>query len=386
MRAEPVGGARRLRGGWGVFSGPACPWPFLGRSVRAEPSGGARRFLGRGGSLSVSGGPVRAESSDGARRLWDGDCPARAPSPLAGLGAAASAAPGVRGFLGGRLSLCCEGERHCAAAGGRPLFGLRVSARRAFWRSAAPLRRVTAAPPVPLLCLGRSVRAEPFGGARRFLGRGGSRPVSGGPVRAESSDRARRLRDTPLPPFPSPPALGGSGLPPPGLAPLAPRLQAGSRGTAVRVTTLPFPMPTQAAPRVPLPRLRTCALGWSVLRWVGVTSLRGPLVNLLAGRPARPPPPSPRPLLPLPRLAVRGCPPGVSAVGSPAAGGVAGDCGPGHYPPLPHAYPGGASCSFPLFKNPRPWVECATVVGVSFLRGPLESLLAGRPARLPPRW
>ena len=92
------------------------------------------------------------------------------------------------------------------------------------------------------------------------------------------------------------------------------------------------------------------------------------------------------PSLPLPRLAVRGCPPGVSAVGSPAAGGVAGDCGPGHYPPLPHAYPGGASCSFPLFKNPRPWVECATVVGVSFLRGPLESLLAGRPARLPPRW
>ena len=49
------------------------------------------------------------------------------------------------------------------------------------------------------------------------------------------------------------PALGGSGLPPPGLAPLAPRLLAGSRGTAVRVTTLPFPMPTQAAPRVPLP-------------------------------------------------------------------------------------------------------------------------------------
>ena len=47
---------------------------------------------------------------------------------------------------------------------------------------------------------------------------------------------------------------------------------------------------------------------------------------------------------------------------------------------------GGASCSFTLFKNPRPWVECATVVGVSFLRGPLESLLAGRPAWLPPRW
>ena len=111
-------------------------------------------------------------------------------------------------------------------------------------------------------------------------------------MRAESSDRARRLRDTPLPPFPSPPALGGSGLPPPGLAPLAPRLQAGSRGTAVRVTTLPFPMPTQAAPRVPLPCLRTRALGWSVLRWWGFPSyvvpwspslLAAPLGSPLAG-------------------------------------------------------------------------------------------------------
>ena len=44
----------------------------------------------------------------------------------------------------------------------------------------------------------------------------------------------------------------------------------------------------------------------------------------------------------------------------------------------------GASCSFTLFKNPRPWVECATGVGVtSLLRGPLVNLLAGRPARLP---
>ena len=276
----------------GVFSGPACPWPFLGRSVRAEPSGGARRFLGRGGSLSVSGGPVRAESSDGARRLWDGDCPARAPSPLAGLGAAASAAPGVRGFLGGRLSLCCEGERHCAAAGGRPLFGLRVSARRAFRRSAAPLRRVTAAPP-------------------------GTPAVS------------RKV-------------------------------------CACRAFWRSAALPRQG--------------------WVSASVWRA-CARRVFGQSAAPPRHSP-PSLPFPSRAWRfgAAPPGVSAVGSPAAGGGAGDCGPGHYPPLPHAYPGGASCSFPLFKNPRPWVECATVVGVSFLRGPLESLLAGRPAWLPPRW
>ena len=86
--------------------------------------------------------------------------------------------------------------------------------------------------------------------------------------------RTERGASATLPSLPSLPLprLAVRGCPPPGLAPLAPRLQAGSRGTAVRVTTLPFPMPTQAAPRVPLPCLRTRALGWSVLRWWGSPS------------------------------------------------------------------------------------------------------------------
>ena len=169
-------------------------------------------------------------------------------------------------------------------------------------------------------------------------------------MRAESSDRARRLRDRSRDP--------GGGLVVGGWLWLlgSPLFSPGCGGAPC---SLPFP--------------RTCAPGFG--GWF-------PRAVLPSSRPAPPSLPS----LPLPRLAVRGGPPGISAVGSPAAGGVAGDCGPGHYPPLPHAYPGGASCSFTLFKNPRPWVECATVVGVSFLRGPLESLLAGRPAWLPPRW
>ncbi len=236
---------------------------------------------------------MRAESSDGARRLWDGDCPARAPSPLAGLGAAASAAPGVRGFLGGRLSLCCEGERHCAAAGGRPLFGLRVSARRAFRRSAAPLRRVTAAPP------GTPAVSRKVCACRAFW-RSAALPRQGWVSASVWRACARRVfGQSAAPPRHSPPSLPFpsrawrfGAAPPPGLAPLAPRLQAGSRGTAVRVTTLPFPMPTQAAPRVPLPCLRTRALGWSVLRWWGSPSyvvpwcpswLAAPLGSPLAG-------------------------------------------------------------------------------------------------------
>ena len=91
----------------------------------------------------------------------------------------------------------------------------------------------------------------------------------------------------PLPPpsLPSPSRAWRFGAAPLGLAPLAPRLLAGSRGTAVRDTTLPFPMPTQAAPRVPFPCLRTRALGWSVLRRWGSSPYVAPWCPSLLAAP-----------------------------------------------------------------------------------------------------
>ena len=114
--------------------------------------------------------------------------------------------------------------------------------------------------------------------------------------------------------------------------------------------------------------------------WVSASVWRA-CARRVFGQSAAPPRHSP-PSLPFPSRAWRfgAAPPGVSAVGSPAAGGVAGDCGPGHYPPLPHAYPGGASCSFTPFKNLRPWVECATVGG-----GHLPTWSLGEPPGWTPR-
>ena len=165
------------------------------------------------------------------------------------------------------------------------------------------------------------MRAEPVGGARRL--RGGSFPVPRAPGRFSEglcapsllaergassagedpcpcleglrapSLRTERGASATLPSLPSLPLprLAVRGCPP-GVGPVGSRLLAGSRGTAVRDTTLPFPMPTQAAPRVPLPCLRTRALGWSVLRWWGSPSyvipwcpslLAAPLGSPLAG-------------------------------------------------------------------------------------------------------
>ena len=217
---------------------------------------------------------MRAESSDGARRLWDGDCPARAPSPLAGLGAAASAAPGVRGFLGGRLSLCCEGERHCAAAGGRPLFGLRVSARRAFWRSAAPLRQVTAAPP------GTTAVSRKVCACRAFW-RSAALPRQGWVSASVWRACARRV-------------FGQSAAPPrqePG-----PGRRVGCWWLAMALGLPPFFPQAAVAPRVHSPFREPAPRGLG--GWL-------PRAVLPSSRPAPPSLPS----LPLPRLAVRGCPP-----------------------------------------------------------------------------
>ena len=170
-------------------------------------------------------------------------------------------------WLEGQCAPSLLAERGASAAGcccppGTPAVSRKVCACRAFWRSAALPRQGWVSASVWRAC------------ARRVFGQSAA-PPRHSPPSLPFPSRAWRFGAAPL-----------------GLAPLAPRLLAGSRGTAVRVTTLPFPMPTQAAPRVPFPCLRTRALGWSVLRWWGFPSyvvpwspslLAAPLGSPLAG-------------------------------------------------------------------------------------------------------
>ena len=167
MRAEPSGDARRLPGGDVSPRAPGRFWKVCARRVLWD---GARRFLGRGGSLFACGGSVRAEPLGGARRLRGRDRSARAPRPplLRGSLAAAVTSGGAR--LPRRTALAWQRGRAafgCLSRAGRFVVW-RVCARRVLLDGARRLRGWLRLLGGCLRVCGGPVRAELSGGARRL--------------------------------------------------------------------------------------------------------------------------------------------------------------------------------------------------------------------------
>ena len=284
---------------------------------------------------------MRAEPSGGARRLPGGDVPPRAPGRVSeGL-----CAPSLRA------------ERGASSAGAGPCSRVEGLCAPSLWAERGASGGGTG-PPGPLAspapgtagcCSGLAGCEAPSADCSRLAARaGGVRlPFSGWPLLCLEGLCA--------------PSPSGRSAAPPRLAPVAgeapclcaeglcaPSLRA-ERGASAAGTP----------PRALGGLLVGCGCGCLAAlfpRCVGLGPVPRRLLVLLVARPpplhTTPPPP---------------------VLGGLAAGGSVGDCTLRDPPPPPTPFPGGASRSFTLFKNQRPWVVCVRWVVVPSPCGPSVS-------------